>query len=122
MQSPSSSPHGVTGITGHAAFRYRDRLDRRCADPELAVYEDLARGLRRETPPRWMFLSEPGDFYVSVAADEHGPDRVYVIRDTLAITLLVRPDTETETRQRNGSRHRDRRRNNVKGRRAPRYA
>src|SRR6188472_2491783 len=63
-------PHGVTGISAHALFRYRGRLDRRCSDPIPAVIQDLERGVTRVTPPRWAHMdSRPVDFFIAVGAD-----------------------------------------------------
>lgn len=98
----------VRGVTGHAEFRYRDRLDFRCADAAQAVLADIGRGLPRPTAPRWMHVTEPGDFYVQVHADDFGPERVYVIRDGLVITVIDRPDAET--RHVRGASHPHRRR------------
>ena len=85
-------PHGVTGISGHALFRYRDRIDRRCSDPIAAVIRDLERGVPRRTAPRWAHMdSRPVEFYIAVGADDRGPARAYPVRDGLVITTLVRP-------------------------------
>jgi len=90
-------PHGVTGISAHALFRYRTRFDRRCVDPIPAVVQDLERGVRRRTSPRWAHLhSQPADFCVSVAADHRGPARVYPVRDGLVVTVLVRPSDRSK--------------------------
>jgi hypothetical protein len=97
-------PHGVTGISSHALFRYRTRVDRRCGDPISAIIQDLGRGVPRRTPPRWAHLhSQPADFHV--AADDLGPARVYPVRDGLVVTVLVRP-AERSKHHRSGGRAR----------------
>jgi hypothetical protein len=111
MARAAAGHHHIEGVSAHATFRYRTRVNPRAHDTAAEILADARSGAIRTTPPRWVTCPDPGDFYVTAPADDQRPDRCYLIRDGLVITVLVTNDPRRRGRGAGHGRRRKGRRN-----------
>lgn len=98
-------PLTIRRVSTHATARYRERVDPWTPDTVASVVADLTHpdATVRDRPPRWLRrrpARHRGAAFVLVPGQGRTRLRCYVIRDSVVVTVLIKPAASGRRRRR----------------------